>query len=310
MTVTGVTANNKGYDGTTAATLNTAAASLVGVIAPDVVVLNSANAVGTFDSANSGSNKTVTITGLTVNNPNYTVIQPTTTATITPANTTTTLVANPQATTGGSLVTFTATAARHPARPAPSPSRTMASQSPAARTWHCPAASRIFSTMALSIGSHQIIADYTGSSNFAASTSNAQSVVITGVATTTTLINNGPNPALLTQPIHLTVNVAGGISTNGETVQVPRRQQRQRACRLGHARRRHGLHHYPGRGPRRGHAQSHCRLQRQQRQLEQRLGPCRRVGCGFAAAGNQRHAKWQYRRTGRRSNARASPVWW
>ena len=40
LTTTGITAENKIYDGTTAATLNTSSASLVGVIPGDTVTLN------------------------------------------------------------------------------------------------------------------------------------------------------------------------------------------------------------------------------------------------------------------------------
>src|SRR5207245_9680684 len=40
LTVTGVTANNKVYNGTTAATLNFASAALVGVVSGDSVTLN------------------------------------------------------------------------------------------------------------------------------------------------------------------------------------------------------------------------------------------------------------------------------
>src|SRR5207302_1427584 len=108
LIVTGITASDKTYDGDTSAsldiggaTLNTARATLAVVIPPDVVHLNTAGAVGTFNNANAGVNKPVTISGLTIDNTDYTLIQPTTTATITPAATTTTLVASPLATTGG-----------------------------------------------------------------------------------------------------------------------------------------------------------------------------------------------------------------
>src|SRR4029077_15961416 len=54
LTVTGVTANNKVYDATKTATLNTAGATLVGVIAGDTVTLNAAGATGTFASKDVG----------------------------------------------------------------------------------------------------------------------------------------------------------------------------------------------------------------------------------------------------------------
>jgi hypothetical protein len=85
LSVGGVTANNKPFDGNTNATLNLGAAALVGVIAPDLVTLNPAGATGTFASSAVGE-WTVTVTGLTLggtNSGNYSLTQPTTTATIT-----------------------------------------------------------------------------------------------------------------------------------------------------------------------------------------------------------------------------------
>jgi hypothetical protein len=86
LTVSGITASNKVYDGTTSATLNTTSASLVGVISPDVVTLNTASATGVFANKNVGTGKTVTVTGLTISGAdagNYTLTQPTVLANIT-----------------------------------------------------------------------------------------------------------------------------------------------------------------------------------------------------------------------------------
>src|SRR5205823_8984795 len=66
LTVTGITANNKMYDGSTTATLNTAGASLNGVVSGDTVTINSTGATGTFDTKNVGAAKTVTVAGLTI----------------------------------------------------------------------------------------------------------------------------------------------------------------------------------------------------------------------------------------------------
>jgi hypothetical protein len=88
LTVTAITANSKTFDGTTAATLNTGTAALVGVVALDVVTLNTAGATGTFATANAGTGITVTVSGLTIGGGdagNYTLTQPTTTANITQA---------------------------------------------------------------------------------------------------------------------------------------------------------------------------------------------------------------------------------
>ncbi len=86
LTVTGITADNKVYDGTTNAALNTGAAALNGIVGADTVTLNTASAVGTFDNADIGTGKTVTISGLTISGAasgNYSLTQPTTTADIT-----------------------------------------------------------------------------------------------------------------------------------------------------------------------------------------------------------------------------------
>jgi hypothetical protein len=88
LTVSGITANNKPFDGNTTATLNLGSAALVGVVSPDVVTLNTAGATGTFASSMVGTH-VVTIAGLTiggVNVGNYSLTQPTTTASITAWN--------------------------------------------------------------------------------------------------------------------------------------------------------------------------------------------------------------------------------
>ena len=55
LTITGVTANNKVYDATTAATLNTGSAVLSGVISGDTVTLGAGSGVGAFASASVGT---------------------------------------------------------------------------------------------------------------------------------------------------------------------------------------------------------------------------------------------------------------
>jgi len=79
LTVTGVTANNKAYDGTTAATLNTTSATLDGKISGDIVSLDAAHAVGTFATKDVGINIPVTVSGLAISGAdmgNYTLTQP------------------------------------------------------------------------------------------------------------------------------------------------------------------------------------------------------------------------------------------
>jgi hypothetical protein len=84
LTVSGITASNKVFDGSSAATLNLGGAALVGVISPDAVTLNTGAAVGTFGSSAVGT-WTVTVAGLTItgsDSGNYGLTQPTTMASI------------------------------------------------------------------------------------------------------------------------------------------------------------------------------------------------------------------------------------
>jgi hypothetical protein len=86
LTISGVTANNKVYDGTTAATLNFSSASLTGIFVSDAVSLNPSAASGSFSDANIGSGKIVTTTGFTIggtDSDNYSLTQPSLTASIT-----------------------------------------------------------------------------------------------------------------------------------------------------------------------------------------------------------------------------------
>ena len=84
LTVSGITAN-KVYDGTTTATLNTSAALLSGVVFGDTVNLVTTGVTAAFNSKDVLAANTVTVTGLGVNSSNYTLTQPTITASISPA---------------------------------------------------------------------------------------------------------------------------------------------------------------------------------------------------------------------------------
>src|SRR5207248_2953537 len=87
LTVTGITVSDKVYDGATTATLNTASAALVGVVSGDTITLVATAGTGTFSDKNVGNGKTVTVAGLTLANTagatNYSLTQPTATASIT-----------------------------------------------------------------------------------------------------------------------------------------------------------------------------------------------------------------------------------
>ncbi len=110
LTVTGITANDKVYDGTTAATLNVGGAALVGVMSGDTVTLNTSCATGTFASPNEGDNILVTVSGLTLGGAqtaDYTLTQPTTTANITPFTVTINQAASQTDPTSSSPINFT-----------------------------------------------------------------------------------------------------------------------------------------------------------------------------------------------------------
>ena len=88
LTVSGITANGKVYDATAAATLNLGSVTLVGVLPTDAgfVSLNTGSAAGSFADKNAGTNKTVSVSGLSISGTragNYTLTTPTTTASIT-----------------------------------------------------------------------------------------------------------------------------------------------------------------------------------------------------------------------------------
>jgi hypothetical protein len=84
LTVSGITAAGKPWDGSTTATLNTSGAALNGVIAPDSVGLDTSAAAGTFANGAVGT-WTVQIAGLVLTGADkgdYSLTQPTTSASI------------------------------------------------------------------------------------------------------------------------------------------------------------------------------------------------------------------------------------
>jgi hypothetical protein len=88
VTLSGVTAGDKPFDGTTIATLNTAGATLVGVLSGDAVTLNATGASATFASKTIGNAIKVTVSGLTLAGPqagDYILVQPILSANITSA---------------------------------------------------------------------------------------------------------------------------------------------------------------------------------------------------------------------------------
>src|SRR5207245_60496 len=110
LTVSGLTANNKVYDGTTVATFNVASAAVVGAASGDDVTLNSGSAAGAFANANVGTAKPVTMSGLTLGGTaagNYSLTQPATTADITAATLTASITAGNKTYDGTTAATIT-----------------------------------------------------------------------------------------------------------------------------------------------------------------------------------------------------------
>ncbi len=110
LTVTGITANNRPYDRTTTAVLNTGGAALSGVISGDIVNLSTSGATGSFSNKNAGTAKTITTTGFAISGAdiaNYTLIQPSTTANITAIGITVTgITANNKTYNGNTVATL------------------------------------------------------------------------------------------------------------------------------------------------------------------------------------------------------------
>src|SRR6516164_5886226 len=93
LTVTGITAADKVYDATTTATINANSATLAGVLSGDTVTLGAASVTGAFATKNAGTGKVVNVSGLSLSGAdagNYTLTQPSTTASITQAGLTVT----------------------------------------------------------------------------------------------------------------------------------------------------------------------------------------------------------------------------
>ena len=86
LTVTGITADDKVYDGGQVAVIHTGSAALQGKVSGDTVTLDVSSAAGTFASKDVGSGITVAISGLSLAGAdagNYSLTQPSTTASIT-----------------------------------------------------------------------------------------------------------------------------------------------------------------------------------------------------------------------------------
>ena len=110
LTVTGISASDKIFDGNSIAVLDTSSAILNGVLSGETVSLNSGSAIGNFVNKNVGTGKTVNGFGFTIGGAdvaNYSIVQPSTIADISPLIVTVT--ANNQSNCAGSLLSFEGT---------------------------------------------------------------------------------------------------------------------------------------------------------------------------------------------------------
>ncbi len=132
--------------------------------------------------------------------------------------TTTALVATPNATTGGELVTFTATISPNPGALGTVTFRDNGVAFVGGTNVVVVGGEAVFQISSIAIGSHPTSAAYTGVDGFANSVSNSVDFVVTGAATTTVLSVGTPNPALTTQALTFNVTVSGGNPTTGEAI--------------------------------------------------------------------------------------------
>jgi hypothetical protein len=213
LTITGITANNKEYDGTTTATLS-GTPSLVGVIGGDNVVL-SGTPVANFNTPDVGVNKPVTVTGYSITGSsaaNYTLTQPAgLTANITQASQTITFNPLPSKNLGDPPFTLTATAS---------------SGLPVSYTSSNPAVATVAGNVVtiVGIGSTTITASQAGNVNYAAASPVNQVLVVCNAQITTSSLPNGDLGATYNQTIQQTGlstptwSVSSGALPNGITL--------------------------------------------------------------------------------------------
>jgi hypothetical protein len=218
LTVTGITANNKAYDATTAATINVGAATLQAAEVPgigttadgkpytvDTVTLNTAGAIGTFADANVANGKTVTINGLALGGGdagNYSVTSPITAANITKANSQEALTSSSNPSSPGADVTFTATLSPNPPSAGiPTGTVTFVTNNVALGAVTLAGGVAATNTAALPLGNTTVEARYTGDVNFIGVTNSLTQVVSSAICSSTNRIlsvtQNGGNSLTL-----------------------------------------------------------------------------------------------------------------
>ncbi len=181
LTITGVTATNKVYDGSTVDTLNTGSAALSGVIGGDSVTLNSGSASGSFADANAGTGKTVTASGFSISGGdagNYTLSQPSgLTANITPASTVTLLTPSANGLAPGQSFSLTAAVTSGVSGTISGTVTFTDGGTTLGSASLSGGQATITVSAGLTAGSHTITASYAGSTNFSSSSGGATVVI-------------------------------------------------------------------------------------------------------------------------------------
>ena len=169
LTVAGVTAANKVYDGTAVASVDASDAILNGFISGDVVTL-AGTAAGTFGSIGVGTAQTVTVSGLTldgVDAGNYLLIQPTTTASITAASVRALIVSSANPAGPDTNITFTlGLSVLPPGGGIPTGNVIFKDGTNVLGASTLGAGIAILNTSSLSHGNHSISGEYQGDGNF------------------------------------------------------------------------------------------------------------------------------------------------
>lgn len=141
----------------------------------------------------------------------------------TPAVTTTTLVASPTTAAVGTSVTFTATVASSSGSGTPTGTVIFYDGSTALATQTLASGTATYSTSSLTVGTHSITAQYSGDTNYAASSSTALSFIVTAVSSpmnTSTVLTASPTSGITGASISLsaTVTPASGTAVPAGTV--------------------------------------------------------------------------------------------
>ena len=197
---------SKVYDATTTATLITGSLVLSGVKSGDTVNLGTSGAGGTFKSANVGNGITVATTGFTISGAqasDYTLTQPTTTASIAPAALTLT------ATTNTKVFDGTTNAAAQPLVSGLKGNDTVT-------------AAEIYTSPVIGFGKSLIVSDYTvndgnGGNNYSVTKVSSSTGAITGGSSTTLNFLGSGLEILIVPGYSINLSTTGGAQATDTT---------------------------------------------------------------------------------------------